>query len=137
MKDLGRNMAVGGLAGAGLALAFLSIGLIRGLILLARGGSIAALDAKDVRLIVAYVAAFIVAGSFVGALRPFMTSKRGAYAVFAAAGIVVMNAIAIADRGLARMNSVVWIVMTVIGAIFGCAFARGLLGKPGEAPRVV
>ena len=65
------------------------------------------------------------AGGFVGALRPVLSSGPKTYSVFAGAGAIAMNFLALSD-GLARMDLFSVVMFSVLGAIVGLAVAFGV-----------
>jgi hypothetical protein len=127
--DLARNVLLGAALGAGLGGIFLVIGLARFALFLVRGGSAQPITWADVRPMAYYVGGFALAGAFVGLVRPFLRHRAAAYAAMAVGGAIVMNVIAISDKGITGMEGVDWLAMTLIGAVFGLAGARGFLGK--------
>ena len=127
LVDFVRNVGWGAAAGAAFAAVCLLVGAGRLGLALLSGATIEALTWADARLMIFYVGGFILAGAVVGALRPFLQSASAIYSAMALGGAIVMNAIAIADQGLAAMTLGDWTAMTVIGAFFGCAAAYGFL----------
>jgi hypothetical protein len=80
--------------------------------------------------LVSYVAGFAAAGALVGAVWPMLRSRTAAYAGFGAGGALVMIAIMAGDAGgLAARDGVDWVVLPLVGVLFGRAFARGWLGR--------
>jgi hypothetical protein len=126
---LPRNALLGAAIGAAAGGVLLLIGAGRAVLVLLGGGRLAPLVASEARLMTAYVGAFALGGALMGAARPFLNSRLAVYAMLALAGAVVMNIIAIGDNGLAAHDTVDWVVMSLVGAIFGLAGARGFLGK--------
>ena len=125
-----RRAARGAFFGALLGSAFIAIGAMRAAFFLLGGGRIEALTAADVRPFVFYLAGFAAAGTLVGATWPMIRSRIATYAVFGAGGALVMIAIMAGDAGgLAARDGFDWVVLPLVGVLFGCAFARGWLGR--------
>ena len=125
LRHAATNTAWGALGGAVIAGFALVVGLGRIVLALLSGRPTEAVSGADVRLLAFYVGGFVLAGALVGMLRTFVTSTVGMFGAMALGGVVVMCTIAVADEGLAAMTRGDWIMMTVLGIIFGCAGAYG------------
>ena len=127
-RDLLRGMGWGSVVGLIMAGFALLAGLGRLVIALAAGAAMPRTQSGDIRLLVVYVAAFAIGGAIVGAVTTRWDGRLAVSAACMGAGAVVMNAL-----GLARAdqppgyNVPMAIGLTVIGAVFGLAFAYGLL----------
>jgi hypothetical protein len=121
----GRNVVLGALGGFAAALIIIGFGLVKFLILRHQGAPLKAISFDDVRVLLFYVGGFVLAGAFVGALRPVLGSGRKTYSVFAGAGAIAMNFLALSD-GLARMDWFSVVMFSVLGAILGLAVAFGV-----------
>jgi len=123
-----RRVIRGAMIGSGIGAAFLAVGVVRAVIFLLGGGSLRAVSADDLRFALFYVGGFGVAGAMFAAVRPYLRSKVGAYTAFAVAGMIVTTAIKASEKGgLGANDTIDWVVLLSLGALFGCAFARGLL----------
>jgi hypothetical protein len=78
---LGRNVVLGALGGFAAALVIIGFGLVTFLILRHQGAPLKAISFDDVRVLLFYVGGFVLAGAFVGALRPILGSGRKTYGV--------------------------------------------------------
>ena len=125
--DFLRNTGMGAAVGAVFAGFGLVIGAGRIVLALLSGATMDAMTWADARLMGFYIGGFVLAGTVVGALRPFLQSATAVYVAMALGGAIVMNTIAIADQGLDAMSRGDWIAMTMLGALFGCAAAYGFL----------
>jgi hypothetical protein len=121
----GRNVVLGAAGGFAAALIIIAFGLVKFLILRHQGAPLKAISFDDVRVLLFYVGGFVLAGGFVGASRPILSSGRKTYSVFAAAGAIAMNFLALSD-GLARMHWFSFVMFSVLGAIVGLAVAFGV-----------
>ena len=121
----GKNAILGAFGGFAAALILISLGLVKFLILRHRGAPLKDVSSEDVRVLVFYIGAFVLAGAFVGALRPVLISRRKTYGVFAGAGAIAMNSLALSD-GIARMDLFSVLLFSVLGALLGLAAAFGV-----------
>ena len=116
----------GALYGFVVSLVFLGIGLIRAVIAIASGKHMNPLTAQDARLLLFYVGGFTAAGALVGTLAPLLRTKFSIYLGASLAGIVVMFAIAVGDKGsLSALDGFDYVAMPLLGVLFGCAGAYG------------
>ena len=72
-----------------------------------------------------YVAGLVLAGAFVGALRPVLHSRLKTYSVFAVAGAIVMNVLSL-SRGISNVDGFLIVVLSIGGAIVGLAAGFGM-----------
>ncbi len=115
----------GALSGLALALILIAVGLIKYILLRRRGAALGGISSEDVRVLLFYVAGLILAGAFVGALRPVLNSRRKTYSVFAGAGAIAMNVLSLSG-GMASVDGFLIAVLSISGAILGLALAFGL-----------
>jgi hypothetical protein len=121
-----RNILIGALGGLGVAALCLGIGAVRVGIALATGGHVSPLTAADFRVGVFYMAAFALAGAFVGAASPWVTGKRSQYAIGMSAGVIVTLLVTVAmTGGLTHMPFPLWLMAVGVGCLFGAAFVSG------------
>jgi hypothetical protein len=118
----GKSVILGAFGGFVAALILISLGMVKFLILRHRGAPLRDLSSEDVRVLLFYVGALILAGAFVGAFRPILSSRRKMYGAFAGAGAIVMNSLALSD-GIASMDLFSVVLFSVLGAIVGLATA--------------
>lgn len=121
------NVLVGAALGAALGGVFLLIGVARAAFFLMSGGRLQPIAWTDLRPIAFYIGGFAVAGGFLGLLCPILRGRVAIAGALAVSGAIVMNAIAISDKGVAGMDALDWVVMTVVGAVFGLGGGYGLL----------
>jgi hypothetical protein len=125
-SSFARRVGLGALLGIGAGILLVGVGVARIAVFLLSGGRLAELEADDVRILVFYVGGFGAGGALIGALRPLLRGKGGVYVGCMLAGIVVMLAIAIGDKGrLSALDGVDWVAMPLMGMVFGSAAAYG------------
>jgi hypothetical protein len=133
VKTTSRQVALrGALEGAGVGFVFaallIGVGVLRALIVKASGRHLAPLTAQDARLLAFYVGGFVVAGSLIGTAAPFFPGRFGTYARFVFGGMVLVLAIVIGDQqNLGALDGIEWIIVPVLGTVFGLAAAYGWL----------
>jgi hypothetical protein len=118
----------GAFGGSAVAALCLGVGLLRALFALLSGHHINPLSAADVRLVAYYVGAFVVVGAGLGAAKPLLRTRAGAYLTLALAGAVLTTILGIAfvDQ-IPAAPRIFLLLVAVFGAILGCGFARGWL----------
>src|SRR4051812_14343566 len=121
----GRNVLTGAASGFALCLVLVAVGLIKYVLLRRRGVALAGISSQDVRVLLFYAAGLVLAGAFVGALRPMLHSRRKTYSVFAVAGAIVMNFLSL-SRGTPSVDVFLMAVLSISGAIVGLALAFGM-----------
>jgi len=132
-----KNILMGAFCGFAAALVLIGIGLVRFLILRHRGAPLKDISGEDMRVLLFYIGGLLLAGAFVGGLRPLLHSRRRTYGVFAGAGAIAMNFLALSD-GVARMDVFGFVLFSVLGAILGLAVAFGVqLARDGSRPPAV
>jgi hypothetical protein len=125
-SSIARRVGLGALLGLGAGILLVGVGIARIAVFLLGGGRLAAIDAGDVRALTFYVGGFGAGGALIGALRPLLHGKGGVYVGCMLAGIVVMLAIAVGDKGsLSALDGVDWVAMPLMGMVFGSAAAYG------------
>lgn len=125
-NDLLKRIVSGSLVGGAVGVLCILVGVVRGLYFIARGGHIAPVTPEEIRLLSFYVGGFIVAGAFISAIWPLLSSGLAQYFGFSLSGIVVMFGVLAGDKGgLAAHGLTDWIVAILLGVFFGCAFAYG------------
>jgi len=112
--------------GACLAAFALGFGLLRAIVAGLRGTNVS-VELEHVYMLATYIAGFVVAGMTVSALWPALRRKRSRQAALALAGMIVAAAVVIAMEGLAVWTVPAWILVLVVGPMFGLAFASGFL----------
>ena len=127
---LHRSILLGAAIGVAMGSVFLLFGLARFALALFKGSSIQPISGEDVRMMIIYVGAFGLAGAFVGMVRPLLQSHGAIYLAMAAGGAIVMNTLAIGDKGWSGVDSGDLLAMTVLGGMFGIAAAYGFLREP-------
>jgi hypothetical protein len=121
-----KRMAWGALIGAAIGAFCILVGVIRGVVYLAKGRHIAPLSTDDIRLLVFYVVGFIAAGILISAIWPLLRGGFAQYFGFCLAGIVVMIGVLAGDKGgLASHETGDWIIAVFVGLFMGGAFAYG------------
>ena len=115
----------GALSGFALALVLIAVGLIKYALLRRRGGALGGISSEDVRVLLFYVAGLVIAGAFVGALRPVLNSRRKTYSVFAGAGAIAMNVLSLSG-GMASADGFSIALFSISGAFLGVVLAFGL-----------
>ena len=85
-----KRIAWGAFVGAAIGTFCILVGVIRGVVFLAKGRHIAPLSADDIRVLAFYVIGFIVAGILISAIWPLLRGGLAQYFGFCLAGIVVM-----------------------------------------------
>ena len=130
-RSSSRDLALrGARLGALVGLAFIGIGLIRGVALLLGGDRPSAPTLADLRMFGFYVGGFALAGGLLGAVRLPERGRTGILLGCMAGGVVVMLAIqAGSEGGLGGMHSADWIALPAIGALLGAAGAFGFLRR--------
>ena len=121
LADIGKGAALG----LALGVVLLGVGLLRAAIYLLTGGKLRPLAAADGRMMAVYVGAFAGAGALLGATRPLLRTKAGVYAGCMAAGVILVLALALADRRHAAMHGGDWWFVGGLGGILGAAGAYG------------
>lgn len=127
---LTKRILIGAGLGALLATVCLLVGLGNFALHRLLGASIEPMSGDDARMVFYYVGGFVLAGALVGVLRPALATPGAIYVVLAMGGAIVMNALAIADGGIAGIDLAEIAAMTLIGAAFGVALAYGWLRVP-------
>ena len=117
-----RNAITGAVSGFALALLLIAVGLIKFVLLRRRGAALDGISSEDGRVLLFYVAGLVLAGAFVGALRPVLHSRRKTYSVFAVAGAIAMNVLSL-SRGISSVDGLLIAVLSISGAILGLALA--------------
>ena len=118
----------GAFGGACLAGFALGVGLLRAVYARLSGIEVS-FDLEHVRVLAAYIAGFVVAGTLVSVLLPALRRKRSKRAVFALAGMIVAGAVVIGMKGLAVWTAPDWVAVLGLGPFFGLAVASGFLGR--------
>lgn len=121
----------GALFGACLAGFALAVGLLRAVYARLSGIDVS-FDLEHVRVLVVYIAGFVVAGALVSVLLPALRRRRSKQAVFAFAGMIVASAVVIGLEGLAAWTPPHWVIVLGLGPVFGLAVASGFLGRDGR-----
>jgi hypothetical protein len=129
-SSFARRVGLGALLGIGAGFLLVGVGVARAAVFLLGGGRLAELEADDVRKLVFYVGGFGAGGALIGALRPMIRGKSGVYVACMLAGMVVMLAIAIGDKGrLSALAGVDWVALPMMGIFFCSAAAYGFTRK--------
>ena len=120
--------------GAGVGLAAGALGLLVGLgragLALLAGRDVRLPAPGDLRLMGWYLAAFGAAGALAGAARLPDRAPPATVGGFAVCGAVAMNVVAAAHVGVAAWQAGPWPALaTLLGALFGVAFAVGYLRR--------
>lgn len=111
----------------------LGVGLVRALGAILLGRHIAPPSPDDMRLAEYYVGSFALAGAGLGTAKPLLRTPMGTYVGFALAGATIGSAIIMAfSRSDPHPPPLVGSIAVgaAIGAVLGCAFARGWLRGP-------
>src|SRR5256885_2355847 len=117
-----KRIAWGALVGAAIGTFCILVGVIRGVVFLAKGRHIAPLSADDIRVLAFYVIGFLVAGILISAIWPLLKGGLAQYFGFSLAGIVVMIGVLAGDKGgLAAHETSDWIIAVFVGVFMGCA----------------
>lgn len=127
---LHRSILLGAAIGVALGSLFLLIGLAGFTLAVLTGSTIQPISGEDVRMMIIYVGGFGLAGAFVGMVRPLLQSHGAIYLAMAVGGAVVMNTLAIGDKGFSGVDSGDFVAMTLLGGMFGIAAAYGFLRTP-------
>jgi hypothetical protein len=131
-----RRAATGSMLGSLLAACLIAVGLIRllGVLLVAffRGvhPQFTLSTWRDVRPFAYYVLGFALAGSLIGVLSPWLRRAGAVYAAAAVGGMIVMTLVVAADKGLNAAQRSDWLIVVVLGTVFGGAAAWGWLRVP-------
>jgi hypothetical protein len=116
----------GASVGGAVACFAIGVGLLRAGFAVLRGTNVS-FELDDVRMLATYVGGFVVAGMTVSAVWPALRRKRSRQAALALAGMIVAAAVVIGMEGLAVWTVPDWIIVLVLGPMFGLAFASGFL----------
>jgi hypothetical protein len=128
MSDAMDGARAGATIGAFFAGMAIAVGAARAAVLAISGVTVR-FGWDHARMLAFYAGAFVAAGALVGAVHATLRNRTATVVAFAAAGALVMNAIAI----FLDWQSYDWIMavaMSVFGAIFGLAAGYGLAGRP-------
>ena len=121
-----RRVALGAALGVAAGTLLVGVGLLRAALFLLGGGRIAAPEAAELRMLAFYVGGFGAGGALIGALRPLLRGTAGAYVGCMLAGVVVMLAIVLGDKGsLEAADPFELMLFSALGATFGAAAAHG------------
>jgi peptidoglycan/LPS O-acetylase OafA/YrhL len=120
-----RGAILGGAGGGAIACLLLLVALIRGIVMVATGGTIPTAGAA--RGLLFYVAGFVLGGAVAGALSPLERWIGGVFGLSVVAALIVMMAIVRSDSGPVRSwDSETWVVIVGLAVLFGGAFAAGI-----------
>ena len=121
-----KRIAWGALVGGAIGTFCILVGVIRGVVYLAKGRHIAPLSPDDVRVLAFYVIGFIIAGILISAIWPLLKGGLAQYFGFSLAGVLVMIAVLAADKGGFAAHEIGdWIIAVFVGVFMGCAFTYG------------
>jgi hypothetical protein len=125
------NILIGALLGAALGAVITAAGLGTALARNVLGRRVTMPNTGDIRAIEFYIGGFAVAGAFLGGTKTLRRTPLGTYVTFAiagAAGMIILDVGATGSIAAVPMSD--YPAMAAIGALFGCAAARGSLRTP-------
>jgi hypothetical protein len=121
-----KRIAWGAVVGGAIGTFCILVGVIRGVVYVAKGRHIAPLSPDDVRVLAFYVIGFIIAGILISAIWPLLKGGLAQYFGFSLAGVVVMIAVLAGDKGGFATHEIGdWIIAVFVGVFMGCAFTYG------------
>jgi hypothetical protein len=128
LTRLGRNAAFGAILGGLVGILLIGVGLLRAVVVLVGGGSLKPPSADDLRVLAFYAGGFAAAGGALGAAKPLLHTRFAIAVGCMVAGVIVVLAIAAGEKGgLASLDRGDWVVLPLLGVVFGAAAAISCL----------